>query len=628
MTGIGLRSWKSGWRWPANRAARRGRAADCAGRARDARRPVPAGGQLRAGAGDDRAPARAARGRDALAHPPGGAREQGGGVPAGPGRCARRRWRTAASCWRREDAHRLRCRSAPGSTCSAPRRSSGWAARRRPRARRPRRSRSPTQSATSRSSARGAAPRSGGSPTAAGDLHAARDLYEQALGALPAARRRVGVPRALRNDLGLIHKNLCEWDAAVAHLRAALETFRAARPLRRRRPTPLLNLGIVYQKSGEWERAERVLRRRPSRSTSRLANPLRLARGARSARGNVARLQRRFADAEALLGDALRACARQLGAAREEVLALEFLGELDVRPRPARRGALARYDQALAAGRAASPPRATWWSSWSAAAPRRWRRLGRLDEAERACERALRLARAHRRPARARAWRTASAAAIAWAPRPSATTPCAAGRDAVAPAHRAAASATSWAARCSSWAAAAATRARRAATSTAPARCSPSCRPHDWLERTEQELQRRAGRGRRAAPPRGRLAARPPPPGARALVACSHAMQRVETLARRAAAHRSVGARSPARPGPARSWSRAPSTRSRRGRDRPVPGRELRRAARRAGAVAALRPPQGRLHRRARRGRRAGRGGRTAARCSSTRSASCRTTCR
>lgn len=127
-----------------------------------------------------------------------------------------------------------------------------------------------------------------------GDLQGARDSYEQSLGLY----RRLGDDwRAAmaRCDLGLILKNLCEWDAAAANLRAALETFRQ---LGRFPSTAdaLLNLGIVYQKSGEWERAEECYVQ-AEQVYQQLANPLRLAM-VRIARGNIARLQRRFADAE------------------------------------------------------------------------------------------------------------------------------------------------------------------------------------------------------------------------------------------------------------------------------------------------------------------------------------------
>src|SRR5436190_385618 len=53
----------------------------------------------------------------------------------------------------------------------------------------------------------------------------ARDLYEQSL----ALYRRVGDETGaahVRNNLGLIHKHLCEWEAAVSHLKRALESHR------------------------------------------------------------------------------------------------------------------------------------------------------------------------------------------------------------------------------------------------------------------------------------------------------------------------------------------------------------------------------------------------------------------
>jgi len=218
-----------------------------------------------------------------------------------------------------------------------------------------------------------------------GDLNAARDFYEQALGLY----RRLGdewrAARA-RADLGLILKNLCEWDSAAACLRAAFEAFQR---LGRFPSTAdaLLNLGVVHQKSGDWERAEECYAQ-AEQVYQQLGNPLRLA-AVRIARGNVARLQRRFAEAESLFADAL-GLGRQHGGAREEILALEFLGELDAdRDRPAE--ALARYDQALVLASSLAPE-----GDLVVELERRraeaLTRVGRLDEAERAGERALRLA--------------------------------------------------------------------------------------------------------------------------------------------------------------------------------------------------------------------------------------------
>src|SRR5262245_20475260 len=56
-----------------------------------------------------------------------------------------------------------------------------------------------------------------------GDLLIARDYAEQALGLF----RRLGdeaQSASARNNIGLIHKQLCEWDSAIACFRAVLET--------------------------------------------------------------------------------------------------------------------------------------------------------------------------------------------------------------------------------------------------------------------------------------------------------------------------------------------------------------------------------------------------------------------
>ncbi|MEK7824407.1 MAG: sigma 54-interacting transcriptional regulator [Candidatus Eisenbacteria bacterium] len=358
-----------------------------------------------------------------------------------------------------------------------------------------------------------------------GELLNARDLYEQAL----ALYRRVGEEASaarLRNDLGLIHKNLCEWDASIAHFRAALESFRG---MGRYAETglPLLNLGIVYQKNGEWQRslehyreAERVFRQ--------VADPLGMTR-VTIGLGNVARLQRRFADAERVFTEALEG-ARAQSARREEVLALEFLGELEFdRERP--EAALARYGEALALAERVAPE----GDLVVELERRRAEALGtagRLEEAERSLERALRLARASEdRLEFAAAHRVAGQLAMAAGRRESAIerwteaarllTDCrerfelgrtclALGRVAANPADA------------------------RRHLYRASALFSELEAPY-WLDLAEQELKRAL-----EAPPGGG----PTPAGsllgrrhrAPSLVTCSLAMQRVESLARRAAA--------------------------------------------------------------------------------------------
>jgi len=219
-----------------------------------------------------------------------------------------------------------------------------------------------------------------------GELDRARDFYEQAF----ALRRRIGDEAAcasIRNNLGLIHKNLCEWDTAAAHLKGALEIYRK---LGRLGDTggSLINLGIVHQKQGDWDRALECYRE-AEHVYLQVGDALNLARVA-IGMGNVARLQRNHSEAESRLLGALER-SRSCDARREEVLALEFLGELAFdRDQPER--ALSRYHEALAIAEEVAAEgdlvveierrRAEALAS-----------LQKLDEAAAACERARRLAR-------------------------------------------------------------------------------------------------------------------------------------------------------------------------------------------------------------------------------------------
>ena len=220
----------------------------------------------------------------------------------------------------------------------------------------------------------------------AGELSTARDQSEQAL----ALHRRLGeelYEARVRNNLGLIHKNLCEWDAAIAHFRAALGVYERGGHFAET-ASPLMNLGIVQQKMGEWDRAADSYRE-CERVLLRIGEELRLTR-AIIGLGNVARLQRRFPDSESHLLGALER-SRELGARREEVLAMEFLGELDFdRGRP--EAALARYREALALA-ARTAPEGDLVVELERRRAEALCALGRLDEADEACGRARRLAR-------------------------------------------------------------------------------------------------------------------------------------------------------------------------------------------------------------------------------------------
>jgi DNA-binding NtrC family response regulator/Tfp pilus assembly protein PilF len=156
-----------------------------------------------------------------------------------------------------------------------------------------------------------------------GDMLLARESYEDAL----ALFRRLGdEPNVAwaRNNLGIVCKNLCEWDVARVHFTEAIAIHRK-RGQQALLGNRLQNLGVLLVKSGAWERAHGVLDE---------ARQAFLAVGDRwgtainaLARGWLARLEGRHADAESLLRQALDASLAE-GFVREEALAREFLGDL------------------------------------------------------------------------------------------------------------------------------------------------------------------------------------------------------------------------------------------------------------------------------------------------------------
>ena len=219
-----------------------------------------------------------------------------------------------------------------------------------------------------------------------GDLMRARDRYEQAL----ALYRRVGDEARcanVRHDLGLIHKQLCEWDAAVSQFRGALESFRNLGRLAET-PYALIHLGVVYQKSGEWDRALDYYQQ-AQRVCLQVGDQFGLCRIA-IAIGNVARLQRRFTEAETSLLDALER-SHAHDARREQVLAQEFLGELAF-DQGRVEDALRRYDEALMQAERLGPEGDLVVEIERGRAEALCA-IGRLDDASHACDRARRLAR-------------------------------------------------------------------------------------------------------------------------------------------------------------------------------------------------------------------------------------------
>jgi len=90
-----------------------------------------------------------------------------------------------------------------------------------------------------------------------GDMLLARESYEEAL---PQFRRLGDETQVawVRNNLGIVCKNLCEWDAARVHFNEAIAIHRrlGQHALLGNR---LQNLGVLLVKSGSWERAHAVL---------------------------------------------------------------------------------------------------------------------------------------------------------------------------------------------------------------------------------------------------------------------------------------------------------------------------------------------------------------------------------
>ncbi len=219
-----------------------------------------------------------------------------------------------------------------------------------------------------------------------GDLSLARETGEEAC----ALFRRLADPLSVarvRNTLGLVYKQYCEWEPAISNLEAALTWYRDNGRLADTAP-PLQNLGVVYQKMGAWERAAEYYRACEDVFVQ-IGDDLHLSL-VNIGLGNLARLSRRFPDAESQLLMALER-SRRHGAHREEVLALEFLGELDFdRGRP--EAAIGRYHEAMAVAERTAPE-----GDLVVEIERRRAEalcaIGRFDEAERSLDRALRLAR-------------------------------------------------------------------------------------------------------------------------------------------------------------------------------------------------------------------------------------------
>ena len=215
-----------------------------------------------------------------------------------------------------------------------------------------------------------------------GDMLLARESYEEAL---PQFRRLGDDTQVawVRNNLGIVCKNLCEWDAARVHFNEAIAIHRrlGQQALLGNR---LQNLGVLLVKSGSWERAHAVLeeaRQCFAQVGDRWGATINLL-----AFGWLDRLEGRLDEAEKRITEALDKSLAE-GFLREEALSREFLGDVAFERGQVDRAAEA-YRAALALGERQAPA-----GDIVSEVLRRIAEVeivrGRLDAAETAIERAV-----------------------------------------------------------------------------------------------------------------------------------------------------------------------------------------------------------------------------------------------
>jgi len=214
-----------------------------------------------------------------------------------------------------------------------------------------------------------------------GDMLLARESYEEAL---PQFRRLGDETQVawVRNNLGIVCKNLCEWDAARVHFNEAIAIHRrlGQQALLGNR---LQNLGVLLVKSGSWERAHAVLEEARlcfAQVGDRWGATINLL-----AFGWLDRLQGRLDEAEKRITEALDKSLAE-GFLREEALSREFLGDVAFERGQVDR-AIEAYRAALALGERQAPA-----GDLVSEVLRRIAEVeivrGRLDAAESAIERA------------------------------------------------------------------------------------------------------------------------------------------------------------------------------------------------------------------------------------------------
>jgi transcriptional regulator with GAF, ATPase, and Fis domain/Tfp pilus assembly protein PilF len=182
-----------------------------------------------------------------------------------------------------------------------------------------------------------------------GDYAAAQEAFTSALATFRRVEDPAGEASAL-NNLGLVHKNLGQWSDATRCMEQALRLNEkignyglvAAQ---------CLNLGILRYRLGQWDLAEECLlrARQIMAETDDAAGDARV----HLALGNLYRRRRQFAASREALRHA-RTVAQRQGYQREQVLADEFEGDLDIEE-GGLDAAVLRLERALAEARRLAP---------------------------------------------------------------------------------------------------------------------------------------------------------------------------------------------------------------------------------------------------------------------------------
>jgi transcriptional regulator with GAF, ATPase, and Fis domain/tetratricopeptide (TPR) repeat protein len=159
-----------------------------------------------------------------------------------------------------------------------------------------------------------------------GRLGHSAEFEQLNLDALATYRRiddRVGIAHVY-NNLGLAHKNACQWDKAIRALTQAKEISENL-GLTRRLARTLGNLGIVYTKTREFDEAIAHLRR--ARRLVQALGDFSSLVSVLNSMGRALTLTGRYSQAEKYLLQA-RVLAERHHFARSQALADEFLGDL------------------------------------------------------------------------------------------------------------------------------------------------------------------------------------------------------------------------------------------------------------------------------------------------------------